>query len=134
MPQEALPVPSPYRYVIFDRDRKYGTEVRSFMKASGIKAVRISVRSPWRNGVAERWVGSIRRQKLDHVIPLDERHLLRLSLEYIRYCHADRTHIGLYKETPGARATNRGLNVARAPRAEERIGGVHHRYTWATAA
>jgi len=57
--REALPLPCPYRYVIFDRDRKFGAEVRAFLKASGIKSVRTSVRSPWQNGVAERWVGSI---------------------------------------------------------------------------
>lgn len=132
--REALPLPCPYRYVIFDRDRKFGTEVRSFLKASGIKSVRMSVRSPWQNGVAERWVGSIRREMLDHVIPLEERHLIRLSLEYVRYYHDDRTHIGLNKETPGARPTESRPNVAGALRAEERIGGLHHRYTWVPAA
>ena len=66
--REALPLPCPYRYIIFDRDCKFGTEVRSFLEASGIKAVRTSVRSPWQNGIAERWVGSCRRQILDHVI------------------------------------------------------------------
>jgi hypothetical protein len=71
---------------------------------------------------------------LDHVIPLDERHLIRLSLEYVRYYHDDRTHIGLKKETPGARPTEYQPDVLRAPRAEERIGGLHHRYTWAAAA
>src|SRR5262252_5993676 len=64
--REALPLPGPYRYVIFDRDRKFSTEVRTFLKASGIKPVRMSVRSPWQNGVAERWVASIRREMLDH--------------------------------------------------------------------
>lgn len=132
--REALPLPCPYRYVIFDRDRKFGTEVRSFLKASGIKSVRTSVRSPWQNGVAERWVGSIRREMLDHVIPLEERHLIRLSLEYVRYYHDDRTHIGLNKETPGTRPTESRPNVVRTLRAEKRIGGLHHRYTWAPAA
>ena len=70
--REALPLPCPYRYVIFDRYRKFGAEVRSFLKASRIKAVRTSVRSPWQNGVAERWVESIRAEMLDYVIPLDE--------------------------------------------------------------
>jgi hypothetical protein len=93
--REALPLPCPYRYILFDRDRKFGGEVREFLKASGIKAVRTSVRSPWQNGVAERWVGGCRREMLDHIIPLSERHLLRLGHEYIRYYHEDRTHIGL---------------------------------------
>jgi transposase InsO family protein len=132
--REALPLPCPYRYIIFDRDCKFGTEVLSFLEASGIRAVRSSVRSPWQNGVAERWVGSIRREMLDHVIPLNERHLIRLSLEYVRYYHDDRTHLGLNQETPGARRTESRPNVVGAPRAEERIGGLHHWYTWAAAA
>ena len=87
--REAFPLPCPYRYVVFDRDRKFGTEVREFLKVSGINVVRRSVRSPWQNGVAERWVGSIRREMLDHVIPLNGRHLMRLSHEYISYYHED---------------------------------------------
>jgi putative transposase len=75
--REALPLPGPYRYIVFDRDRKFGADVRTFLKASGIKAVRTHVRSPWQNGVAKRWIGSIRREMRDHVIPLHERHLLR---------------------------------------------------------
>src|SRR4051794_22956850 len=103
--REALPLPCPYRYVIFDRDRKFSTEVRTFLKASGIKPVRMSVRSPWQNGVAERWVASIRREMLDQVIPLNERHLMHVSREYILYYHDDRTYLGLNKEAPGARST-----------------------------
>ena len=77
------------------------------------------------NGVAERWVGSCRRDLLDHVIALDERHLKRLLSEYIRYYHDDRTHLGLSKETPGGRVRSvaRGRVVSRA-----RLGGLHHRY------
>src|SRR5947209_19236370 len=77
--REALPLPGPYRYVIFDRDRKFSTEVRTFLKASGIKPVRTSVRSPWQRGVAERWVGSIRREMLVQVIPLNELQVVRPS-------------------------------------------------------
>jgi len=132
--REALPLPCPYRYVIFDRDRKLSTEVRTFLKASGIKPVRMSVRSPWQNGVAERWVASIRREMLDHVIPLNERHLMRVSLEYILYYHDDRTHLGLNKETPGARSIEMRPDLHSTIRAEPRIGGLHHRYTWSEAA
>ena len=56
-----------------------------------LKAVRTSFRSSWKNGVAERWVGSCRRDLLDHIIPVNERHLKRLLSEYIRYHHLDRT-------------------------------------------
>jgi hypothetical protein len=71
---------------------------------------------------------------LDHGIALNERHLMRLGLEHVRYDHDDRTHLGLNQETPGARPAESLPDVVRAPRAEERIGGLHHRYTWAAVA
>jgi putative transposase len=132
--REALPLPCPYRYIVFDRDRKFDVEVRKFLKASGIQAVRTSVRSPWQNGVAERWVGSIRREMLDHVIPLNERHLMRLSQNYLRYYHEDRTHIGLNKNTPGARAVESRPTASAKVIALPRMGGLHHRYIWSAAA
>ena len=65
----------------------------------GLKPKRTSRASPWQNGVAERWIGSCRRELLDHVIPLNERHLRRLVRDYVRYYHLDRTHDGLGKDT-----------------------------------
>ena len=75
--REALPLPCPYRYVLFDRDTKFGRDVVEFLQASAMKPIRTSVRSPWQNRVAERWVGSVRREVLDHVIPLNDQHLRR---------------------------------------------------------
>ena len=132
--REALPLPCKYRYVVFDRDSKFGVEVQRFLKASGIKAVRTSVRSPWQNGIAERWVGSIRRELFDHVIPLNEGHLMRLSQNYLSYYHEDRTHIGLNKETPSARQVESRPIGPTEVVALPRIGGLHHRYTWSEAA
>ena len=89
--------------------------------------IRTSFRSPWQNGVAERWVGSCRRDLLDHVIAFNERHLKRLLAEYVRYYHADRTHLGLQKETPGQRkgaAHSGDGRVVSMPR----LSGLHHRY------
>ena len=71
------------------------------MKSFGVQPRRTSFRSPWQNGVAERWVGSGRRDILDHVIVLNARHLRRLMSEYVRYYHEDRTHLALAKGTPG---------------------------------
>jgi hypothetical protein len=84
-----------------------------------------SIQSPWQNGVAERWVESCRRDLLDHIIALNERHLKRLLADYIRYYHDDRTHLGLRKQTPGGRVRSaaRGRVVSHA-----RFGGLHHRY------
>jgi transposase InsO family protein len=71
--------------MLLDRDAKFGNDVFDFLKASGIEAIRTSPRSPWQNGIAERWVGSCRREMLDHVIPLNEQHLRRLVHEYLVY-------------------------------------------------
>ncbi len=63
--REAFPLPCPYRYVIFDHDSKFSGDVKAFLKDSGLRAVRTGIRCPWQNGVAERWVESIRREMLD---------------------------------------------------------------------
>ena len=132
--REALPLPCRYRYVLFDRDAKFGTDIFAFLKASGIKPTRPSIRSPWQNGLAERWVGSCRREMLDHVIPLNERHLRRLGRDYLAYYHENRTHIGLNKETPAGRPLELHPTESRQPLGLPRIGGLHHRYTWSEAA
>jgi transposase InsO family protein len=64
-------------------------------KSLGIQPMRTSSRSPWQNGVAERWVGNCRRDLLGHVIVLNKQHLKRLMNDYIRYYHEDRTHLAL---------------------------------------
>jgi transposase InsO family protein len=73
------------------------------LKGFGIQPKRTSFRSPWQNGIAERWVGNCRRDLLDHVIVLNERHLKRLLNEYVGYYLNDRTHLGLAKKTPVGR-------------------------------
>ena len=85
--REAFPETDLYRYMVLDRDAKFDREVLEFLKTTGLKPKRTSVRSPWQNGAAERWVGSIRRELLDHVIPLHEFHLRRLICDYLIYCH-----------------------------------------------
>ena len=82
MPQlrDALPLPCPYRYVLFDHDAKFGNEIIALLKASGIEPLRTSGRYPWPNGIAERWVSSARREMLDYVIPLNESHSDALGL------------------------------------------------------
>jgi len=132
--REALSLPCRYRYVLFDRDAKFGSDVCEFLKASGIKPVRTSVRSPWQNGIAERWIGNVRREALDHVIPLNEQHLRRLGREYLAYYHNDRTHIGLEKTPPTERPIEPRPNATSGIQALPRIGGLHHRYTRSVAA
>jgi putative transposase len=85
----------------------------------------MSVETARQNGIAERWVGSCRRDLLDHMVALNERHLKRLLAEYVRYHHEDRTHLGLEKGTPNGRI--RSIASGRVL-AQERVGGPHHRY------
>jgi hypothetical protein len=79
--REAFPYQHPFKHLIFDRDAKFGNEVLSAVQSIELSSVRTSFMSPWQNGVAERWVGSCRRDSLDHVIVLNERHLKRLMAE-----------------------------------------------------
>ena len=78
--------------------------------------------------MAERFVGSCRRDLLDHVIVLNERHLRRLMTEYIRYYHDDRTHLGLAKQTPADREAVRVASPGSRVISMPRLGGLHHRY------
>ena len=123
--REAFPFDSAPRFLIFDRDAKYGLEVPEAVRTLKRNPVRTAFQSPRQNGVAERWVGSCRRELLDHIIAVNECHLRRLLSQYIRYYHEDRTHLGLGKGTP----TGRTRSVACGSiLAQERLGGLHHRY------
>jgi len=122
--REAFPFGSAPRFVIFDRNAKYGLEVPAAVRSLGVNPVRASFESPWQNGVAERWVGSCRHDLLDHIIAVDERHLKWRLAEHIRYYHEDRTHLGLGKETPDRR--NRSIASGRVL-SHARLGGLHHR-------
>jgi transposase InsO family protein len=132
--REAFPLPCPYRYVLFDHDSKFGSEVLQFLNSSALKVIRTSIQSPWQNGVAERWVGSVRRELFDHIIPLNEYHLRRLGRDYLAYYHQDRTHIGLNKNTPATRAVERRSRFHTRIVSSSRASGLHHRYRWSEAA
>jgi putative transposase len=123
--REAFPFGSAPRFLIFDRDGKYGLEVPVAVRALKISPIRTSFESPWQNGIAERWVESCRRDLLDHIIAVNERHLKRLLSEYLRYYHEDRTHLGLGKETPDSRIGSSGSGRILS---RQRLGGLHHRY------
>jgi putative transposase len=83
--REAFPFGSAPRFLIFDRDGKYGLEVPAAVRSLNMRPVRTSFESPWQNGVAERGVESCRCELLDHIIAVNERHLKRLLSEYVRY-------------------------------------------------
>ena len=123
--REAFRYHSAPRFLIFDRDSMYGLEVPTAVRSMSVRPVRTSFRSPWQNGIAERWIESCRRDLLDHVITLNERHLKRLLSEYVRYYQTDRTHLGLDKQTPAGRARSMSQETVVS---RPRLGGLHHRY------
>ena len=94
----------------------------------------ISPASPWQNGVAERWIGSCRRELLDHLVVLNDVHLRRLIRDYIAYYHADRIHDSLEKDTPAMRPVSYKPDPSARLVSVQRIGGLHHRYDWQQAA
>jgi transposase InsO family protein len=128
--REAFPYDTAPRYLIFDRDSTFSAGVKGAIKAMGTKPVLTAYRSPWQNGVAERWVGSARRELLDHVVVLNEQHLLRLLREYVAYHHEDRCHLSLEKDTPDGRAVEPKPSANAKVIALPRVSGLHHRYVW----
>jgi transposase InsO family protein len=132
--REAFPYDTAPRYLICDRDSIFSAAVIEFIKAMGTKPVRTSFCSPWQNGTAERWIGSCRRELLEHVVVLGERHLVRLVRSYVTYYHEDRCHLGLEKDTPNQRPVARRPSPMARVVAQARVGGLHHRYEWPEAA
>src|SRR5579859_6192664 len=126
--REAFPYDSSPKYLIFDRATNFNQEVVSTVKALGIEPKRTCFRSPWQNGVAERWVGNCRRDLLDHVIVLNRRHLKRLINEYVLYYLEDRTHLALEKGTPAGREAKEDPGCGHKVISMPRLGGLHHRY------
>jgi hypothetical protein len=123
--REAFPYQSAPTFLIYDHDQKYGLDVPLAVRSMKMVTVRTAIQSPWQNGVAERWVGSCRRDLLDHLIALNERHLKRLLSDYLHYYHEDRTHLGLRKETPEGRSRSAASGEVIS---YTRLGGLHHRY------
>jgi putative transposase len=124
--REAFPRDSAPRYLTRDRDASYGAAFRPRLKAMDITEVLSAPRSPWQNAFAERVFGSIRRECLNHVLVLSERHLRRLLSSYLEYCHHSRTHLCLDKDCPEPRPAqppSPGKIVA-----FPQVGGLHYRY------
>jgi transposase InsO family protein len=123
---EAFPWNAVPRYLIRDRDGIYGNDFDRSVHALGIMQVLTAPRSPWQNPYVERVIGSIRRERLDHVIVFNEHHLRRVLRQYLRYYHRSRTHLSLEKDAPEPRPVeppDRGT-VIELPE----VGGLHRRY------
>jgi putative transposase len=116
-----------FKFLIRDRDAIFGRTFDQRVTNLGIRQLRIAARSPWQNGFAERLVGTFRRELTDHLIVLNERHLVRCIREYAKFYNYDRPHMSLRGDAPARREVefpDRG-NIVALPR----VGGLHHRYT-----
>src|SRR6202790_2590705 len=121
---EAFPWDGAPRYMIRDRDRIYGTVVTRRLRAVAIRDKPTALASPWQNGFAERLIGSIRRECLDHVIVLGEEHLRRILKSYAHYYNDIRTHRSLDKDAPVSRPIQRTGVITSNPI----LGGLYRHY------
>jgi transposase InsO family protein len=112
-------------YLIRDRDGAYGEVFIRRVRSMGIRDRPTSPRSPWQNGYAERLIGSIRRECVDHIIVLGERHLRHVLLSYMKYYNEVRMHLSLNKDAPVPRAVERAGHILCRPI----LGGLHHQYS-----
>ena len=121
---EAFPWGTAPTYLVRDNDGAYGWVFRHRVRAMGIRDRPISPRSPWQNPHAERLIGTLRRDCLDHVLIFGERHLRGVLTLYSLYYNGTRTHLGLSKDAPLGRAVERSGTIVATPI----LCGLHHRY------
>jgi len=131
--RETFPDHPTHRYLVLDNDAIFSAEVARAVARFGIHPQRTALQSPWQNGTAERFVGTVRRELLDHVVVLSEDHLRRLLREYVAYYNTERVHTSI-ADSPAGRMSETepsgGAKLVRLPR----VGGLHGRYTWREAA
>jgi len=123
---DAFPNDGAPLYLLRDRDGVYGHVFQQRVEGMGIAELLTAPQSPWQNPFAERLIGSVRRECLNHILVLSERHLRRILIRYFAYYHRTRTHLSLDKDAPDVRRVelpNAGRIVA-----IPEVGGLHHRY------
>jgi transposase InsO family protein len=123
---EAFPWDSAPRYLLHDRDCIYGAEFHQRVAEMGILEVLTAPRSPWQNAYAERFIGTLRRECLDHMIVFNEASLKGILKTYFEYYEHSRTHLSLEKDAPSSRAVQT-REVGRVIQIAQ-VGGLHHRY------
>jgi transposase InsO family protein len=128
--RNAMPFGEQPRYLFRDNDGIYGHGIALFLKSCGIREVRTALQSPWQTPYIERFIGTRRRELLNHVIVLSEAHLDRLLREFIEeYYHVARPHRGLSGETPIPTGSPPEIDGSMKLVAVPILGGLHHRYT-----
>jgi transposase InsO family protein len=123
---EAFPWDTAPKYLLRDRDGTYGSQFQRRVESMGIEEVITAPRSPWQNAFVERVIGSIRRDCLDHIVVLNDRHLKRALTDYLKYYHGWRTHLSLGMDSPDSRPVQL-LPLGKVVQFPE-VGGLHHHY------
>ena len=127
--RESMPFGVQPKYLFRDNDGIYGDGVRAFLESCGITEVRTAYRSPWQNPFVERFIGTLRREMLDHVIVFSQSHLERLLREYTEeYYHVARPHQGLAGDTPVLQTKQPQILGPSKLISIPVLGGLHHRY------
>ena len=131
--REATPFSQGPRYLLRDNDRKYGQHVWALTQGAGIEVLKTPLGAPRANAICERFIGSVRRECLDHMLIFNEAHLRRLLKGYTAYFNDERPHQGIGQRIPAS------LSAAAPPSARTNVvakpilGGLHHAYHWQTA-
>jgi putative transposase len=131
--RETFPDEPTHQFMIYDNDSIFSPSVAGAIESFEIDPKRTAFRSPWQNGIAERFVGSVRRELLDHVVALNEEHLRRLLREYVDYYNDDRVHTSI-GDAPNRRTVESRPSEHAKVIGFPRVGGLHHRYAWREAA
>jgi putative transposase len=126
--REATPFGEAPRFLIRDNDGKYGARFACLAAAIGIRVLRTPVRAPRANATCERFLGSVRRECLDHLLVLGERHLARVLREYVAYFNGARPHQGIGQRLPHPATSSRASGRSGAVVARPILGGLHHDY------
>jgi len=114
------------KYVIRDNDKIFSDDFKTHITTSGLEDTPTAPRSPWQNPIAERVLGTLRRECLDHMIILNEKHLYSVLYEYINdYYNVSRTHMSLEKDSPVPRPAQANGKIVSKPI----LGGLHHVYS-----
>ncbi|MCP5056282.1 MAG: transposase [bacterium] len=127
-----FPGEASHRFLIHDNDAIFSAAVAKAVANLGVSPRRTAFCSPWQNGTAERFVGTVRRELLDHVVVLGEDHLRRLLRDYVDFFERDRVHTVL-RDSPLGRPVERRPSLRARVVGSPRVGGIHQRYAWSQA-
>ena len=131
--RDATPFEEKPKYLICDNDKRYGTLVERVAQASDIEVIHTPYEAPRANAICERFVGSLRRECLDHMLVIGELQLIRVLKGYISYFNPARPHQGIAQQIPAPRVSPPGTPKTRRVVAYPVLNGLHHDYRWAAA-